>query len=205
MNSQKTVLAPGEVAKMLMVSPAAVRQWASKGDLISVSTPGGHRRFMRHEIERFAREKNLTIQLPDDDTLRILMVDDDKQVVAYLSRFFERLNAGVTTRGAHNGYSAGRLIQVFQPHVVLLDLMMPGLNGFDVCAQIKNDAATKAIRVIAMTGFYDDKNVERALKAGAECCIAKPFDQDQLLTLLGLDGVHTIAPRSEVAPVYRSD
>ena len=160
---------------------------------------------MRHDVERFAREYDLTIQLPDDDTLRILMVDDDKQVVAYLSRFFESLNAGVTTMEAHDGYSAGRLIQVFQPHVVLLDLMMPGLNGFDVCAQIKNDAPTKAIRVIAMTGFYDDKNVARALQAGAECCIAKPFDQDQLLSLLGLDGVRTISPHAEAAPVYRSD
>ena len=203
-NSQKLYLAPGEVAEMLMVSPATVRLWASKGDLESVSTPGGHRRFMRHEIERFAREKDLTIQLPDDDTLRILIVDDDTQIVAYLSRFFEGLDVNVAAKGAHDGYTAGRLIQVFQPHVVLLDLMMPGLNGFDVCAQIKNDATSKAIRVIAMTGFYDRRNVERALEAGAERCIAKPFDQDQLLTLLGLSGVRTIAPDSEAGPVYRS-
>ncbi len=160
---------------------------------------------MRHEIERFAREKDLTLQLPDDDTLRILIVDDDTQIVTYLSRFFEGLDTNVTTRGAHDGYTAGRLVQVFQPHVVLLDLMMPGLNGFDVCAQIKNDAASKAIRVIAMTGFYDDKNVERALHAGAECCIAKPFDQDQLLMLLGLSGVRTMAPNAEAALVYPRD
>ena len=158
---------------------------------------------MRHEIERFAREKDLTLQLPDDDTLRILIVDDDTQVVVYLTRFFESLDSDITT--AHDGYAAGRLVQIFRPHVVLLDLMMPGLNGFVVCAQIKNDAASKATRVIAMTGFYDEMNVERALQAGAECCIAKPFDQDQLLTLLGLNGVRTMAPNAEAAPVYPSD
>ena len=201
----KTYLAPGEVAEMLMVTPATVRLWASKGDLNSVSTPGGHRRFMRHEIDRFAREKDLTIQLPDDDSLRILIVDDDTQVAAYLSRFFDNLDTNVTTVEAHDGYAAGRLVQVFQPHIVLLDLMMPGLNGFDVCIQIKNDAASKATRVIAMTGFYDDKNVERALKAGAECCIEKPFDQDKLLTILGLDEVRTIASTSESDSVYRSE
>ncbi|MDH3692856.1 MAG: response regulator [Gammaproteobacteria bacterium] len=184
--SQKTYFAPGEVAEMLMVSPASVRNWASKGALKSVSTPGGHRRFMRHEIERFAREKDLTIQPLDDDTLRILIVDDNTQVTEYLSLLFSRLDANVTTMKAHDGFTAGRLVQVFEPHVVLLDLMMPGLDGFNVCAQIKSDAASKATRVIAMTSFYDDVNVARALSAGAECCIEKPFDTDDLLILLGL-------------------
>ncbi len=204
-NSQKTYLAPGEVAKMLMVSPATVRHWASKGDLRSVSTPGGHRRFMRHEIERFAREKDLTIQLPEDDSIRILIVDDDTQVATYLSQFFNRLDANLITMVAYDGYTAGRLIQVFRPHVVLLDLMMPGLDGFDVCAQIKKDAASKATRVIAMTGFHDDENVERALQAGAECCIEKPFDQNQLLTLLQLNETSAMASRSEAERVYRSE
>ncbi len=83
---------------------------------------------MRHEIERFAREKNLTIQLPRDDTLRILIVDDDTQVVAYLSRFLRSLDTAVTTMEAHDGYAVGKLVKVFRPHVLLLDLMMPGLN-----------------------------------------------------------------------------
>ena len=191
---QKTYLAPGEVADMLMVSPATVRHWASKGQLNSVSTPGGHRRFLRHEIERFAREKDLTILLPDDDTLRILIVDDDTQVAAYLSRWLSSLDDAVTTMEAHDGYAAGRLVQVFQPHIVLLDLMMPGLNGFDVCEQIKNDAASRATRVIAMTGFYDDKNVRRALEAGAECCVEKPFNREKLLTILGLHEAHSATP-----------
>ena len=191
---QKAYLAPGEVAEMLMVSPATVRLWASKGEIKSVSTPGGHRRFMRHEIERFARDRNLTMQLPDDSTLRILIVDDDKQVARYLVRFFDRLDAGVATMVAHDGFTAGRLVQVFRPHVVLLDLMMPGINGFEVCAQIKNDSAFKATRVIAMTGFYEVENVKRALDAGAECCLAKPFDEHELLDKIGLLSAPTVAP-----------
>ena len=186
-SSQKTYLSPGEVAKILMVSPATVRHWASKGDLNSVTTPGGHRRFMRHEIVRFARINGLTMQLPNDDKLRILIVDDDVQLAAYLSRLLNGKNANVTTMEAHDGYAAGRLVQVLRPHIILLDLMMPGLNGFDVCEQIKDDVALKAIRVIAMTGFYDNENIARALRAGAECCIEKPIDQDKLLKLLGID------------------
>ncbi len=171
---------------MLMVSPASVRLWASKGDLKSITTPGGHRRFMRHDIERFARERDLTIQPLDDDSLRILIVDDNVQVTEYLSRYLNRAHPNIKTRKAHDGFTAGRLVQAFEPHVVLLDLMMPGMDGFNVCTQIKSDPKSKATRIIAMTSFYDDANVKRALSAGAECCVEKPFDKDRLLTLLGL-------------------
>lgn len=184
--SRKPYLSPGDVAAMLMVSPASVRLWASKGALKSVTTPGGHRRFMPDEIERFAREKNLTIQPLDDDTLRVLIVDDDPQVTDYLSRYLSRVDANVKTMKAHDGFAAGTLVQVFEPHVVLLDLMMPGLDGFDVCTKIKGDPKTRAIRIIAMTSFHDDGNVKRALRAGAECCVEKPFDTKSLLALLGL-------------------
>ena len=151
-----------------------------------MSTPGGHRRFLLHDIERFVRDNDLTTQIRRDETMRILIVDDDAPVAAYLSQLFNRIDAPIENRIAHDGFSAGKLVHSFQPHVVLLDLMMPELNGFDVCRQIKQDATTRATRVIAMTGFYNEENVHRALDAGAECCIGKPFDQRKLLNLLGL-------------------
>lgn len=171
---------------MLMVSPATIRLWASKGDLSAVSTPGGHRRFLFQDVERFARDKNIAIQIPGNEILRILIVDDDEHVANYLSRLLGRAESRTECMIANNGFSAGRLVQSFRPHVVLLDLMMPELNGFDVCRQIKQDAATKATRVIAMTGFYNDENVTRALEAGAESCLQKPFDRDKLFDLLNL-------------------
>lgn len=185
---QKSYLAPSDVAQILMVSPATIRHWASKGDLAAVATPGGHRRFLLHDIEQFARDKELSMQIPNDNTLRILIVDDDTHVAEYLSRLLDRVNAKTEKRVAHDGFNAGKLVHTFQPHIVLLDLMMPELNGFDVCRQIKQDTSTRATRVIAMTGFYNEENVTRALDAGAECCIEKPFDYDKLLRLLGLSG-----------------
>lgn len=183
---QKSYLAPREVAEMLMVSPATVRNWATNGDLPSISTPGGHRRFMRHELERFARDNNLAINLPGDDSIRLLIVDDDIPVATYLSRFFDQLDVPVKTMAAHDGYTAGRLVHVFQPHIVLLDLMMPGLDGFEVCRKIKSDPTTKVTRVLTMTGYYDESNVTRAIEAGAEHCLAKPIKEGELITLLGL-------------------
>jgi excisionase family DNA binding protein len=193
---QKAYLAPGEVADILMVSPATIRNWASKGELPSVSTPGGHRRFMRYEIEKFARDNDLAIQLPAG-SMRVLIVDDDRHVSLFLSRFFAHVDPTMTTRIANDGFTAGRIVQEYQPHVVLLDLMMPGLNGFDVCAQIASDPSLKTTRVIAMTGFFDEINVQKALEAGAEICISKPFDEEQLLSLLGLSMTRNVSQRNE--------
>jgi CheY-like chemotaxis protein len=69
---------------------------------------------------------------------------------------------------------------------MLLDLMMPGMDGFEVCSRLKADNATKNIRVVAMTGYPSDENVNRILAAGAECCLAKPLDREKLLAVLGL-------------------
>jgi len=74
----------------------------------------------------------------------------------------------------------------FSPDVVLLDLMMPGMDGFQVCERLKKDSATKNIRVIAMTGYPSAMNTEKILAAGAEICLPKPVDRAQLLELLGV-------------------
>ena len=190
MHQEKGYYAPSQVAEMLMVSPVTVRLWASKGHLQSVQTPGGHRRFLRHELERFARERNLTLQIPASDALRILIVDDNQQVTRYLERLLATQDS-IDSMSANDGFSAGRLVQVFQPQVVLLDLMMPGLDGFQVCRQIKADPVYRSVRIIAMTGFCTADNVHKALSAGAECCIAKPIDEHELFRHLGLAQLQT--------------
>ncbi|MCK5092197.1 MAG: response regulator, partial [Gammaproteobacteria bacterium] len=76
------------------------------------------------------------------------------------------------------------------PNIVLLDLMMPGLDGFEVCRQLKDNPATSAIRVIAMTGYRTEENVKRIIEAGAEECLVKPIEQDSLLELIGINQVN---------------
>ncbi len=172
----KPYLTPTEVASMLMVSPITVRQWAAKGLLKAELTFGGHRRFMRHEIERFAREHGLTLQRDaDDDRLRLLIVDDDPQFVRLVTALLSD-RADLTLVTAVVGFDAGAKVQQFNPDVMLIDLMMPGLDGFEVCRRLKADPQTRGIRVIAMTGYASPENAARALDVGAEHCLAKPFD-----------------------------
>ena len=180
----KKYLTPNEVAELLMVSPVTVRQWAQKGQLKAETTPGGHRRFLIHEIERFAREHDLALQRPDDNRFQILIVDDDKQLTRYLSEFFSDYR-NVVIEIAHNGFEAGQKVQRFKPDLMLLDLMMPGISGIEVCRELKSDPATKAIRVVAMTGHYSQENVNAILSAGAEACLKKPLDINELRELIG--------------------
>ena len=182
----KTYLTPNQVAEMLRVSPATVRQWAEKGELAALMTPGGHRRFRPEDVDAFARKRGLTLNFEDSDALRLLIVDDDEQITNYLSDFFQSISAPTATDIANDGFSAGLKVRKFRPQVILLDLKMSGLDGFQVCRLLKADPATRPIKVIVMTGYLTPENKEDAMLAGAEACIAKPIDVKELLEVLGL-------------------
>ncbi len=185
---QKRYLGPAEVAELFMVSPATVRLWASKGELRAAATPGGHRRFLRQDVERFARERNLRLKHRDTGAARVLIVDDNEALTRYLRRQLLAVAPETEIVCVGDGYSAGRQVEIFKPDVVLLDLMMPGLDGIDVCRQIKADPSHAATRVVAMTGYPTPENRESVISAGAEACLAKPLDIDELLAYLNLQG-----------------
>ncbi|MEQ8233503.1 MAG: response regulator [Gammaproteobacteria bacterium] len=184
MKKHKTYLAPNEVAELLMVSPVTVRQWAAKGLLPAHTTAGGHRRFLREEVERFARERGMSSALAArGEGYRILVVDDDALFLGYLGELLSG-EPDFIVETSHDGFDAGLKIPQFLPHLVLLDLMMNGLDGFAVCERIKSEPRTKHIRVVAMTGVPTPQSRARILAAGAEVCLAKPIDTDALIAVI---------------------
>lgn len=183
-------LTTAQVAKLLMVSPASVRLWISKGWINAQVTPGGHRRILRRDVERFARERGLVLA-DDAEALRILIVDDDEQFAGYLAEVLGKLGDSVEVMVAHSGFEAGYQAREFEPSVILLDLMMPTVDGFEVCRLLKEDDRTRNIRVIAMTGFHSEENERRILELGASHCLAKPFEVEELLEVLGLSSEPT--------------
>jgi excisionase family DNA binding protein len=180
----KPYLTPNEVAQWMMVSPITVRGWAQKGLLQAEVTPGGHRRFRREEVERFARQWN---PAGNKGPLRILIVDDDRAVVGFLKELLQGGGHPVEVDTAYDGFDAGHKVHAFMPDIVLLDLMMPGIKGTEVCRQIKQMPGHAEVRVIAMTGHLSPENEAELLAAGAECCFAKPIDTARLLKQIGLE------------------
>lgn len=184
--SKKSYLTPNQVAELLMVSPTAIRLWADKGELNALTTPGGHRRFLPSEVDLFAKKKGLTLNHGEPEHSRILIVDDDEQLARYLIALLNGLEGEFIVDTASDGFEAGLKILEFRPQIILLDLMMPHVNGVQVCTRLKEDPVTQSIRVIAMTGFASPENIEAIISAGAEICLAKPIDENLLLAQLGV-------------------
>ncbi|MFI3198011.1 MAG: response regulator [Methylococcaceae bacterium] len=185
-SKKKSFLTPNEVAELMMVAPVTVRSWAQKGLLAAKVTPGGHRRFLKSEVERFMRDSGF---VPGEDEIkpsapRVLIVDDDPVMTTYLQGIIEDFDTSFVTEIALTGFEAGTKIHTFLPDVVLLDLMLPDIDGFKICSLIKNEAATRHIRVIAISGNTSTQNVSRILEAGAENCLAKPFDPENIVKIL---------------------
>lgn len=183
MNPPKEYMTPTEVGRMLKVSPVTVRYWASSGLLDAVTTPGGHRRFMRDEVIRFAKERGVDMGDLSFDSLRILIVDDDPQVTEVLKELLTT-HTSCVVETANDGFEAGRLVPIFHPNLVLLDVMMPGLNGAEVCRRLKRDPLYRHIRIVAMTGYSTEDVCEAMVKAGAETCLSKPLNRKRLLSMV---------------------
>jgi excisionase family DNA binding protein len=174
------ILTPNQAAEMLMVSPATVRLWAAKGHLKALTTPGGHRRFRMTDIKKFAQLQEITLNYEDDNIISILIVDDDTPFSGYLAQLLPNYDSRIKVEVANDGFEAGKLVHIFRPDMILMDLMMPTMDGFETCKNLKEDAETEHIRIIGMTGFGSKENVSRILSLGAETCLTKPINEDEL-------------------------
>lgn len=193
---KKLYLSPGQTAKILGVTPATLRGWTNRGRLRAETTEGGHRRYPVNDVLRLAKRNGVELRLPEDLSLRVLVVDDDEQFSQFITEVLEDMSEVSAVSVAHSGYVAGNMIPRFKPDVVLLDLKMPGLDGFEVCRLIKEDLETRFIRVIAMSGYCNEDNRQRIVQAGAETCLAKPFSVQLLQQALGM-GMEADAPYQE--------
>ena len=113
----------------------------------------------------------------------ILLVDDEPSIRETVSFILEMEGYRVVT--AENGDEALEQIRRLQPPIVLLDAMMPRRDGFDVCRTVKSDPKLSAIKIVMLTALGQKTDQERAMAAGADFYMTKPFDEEDLLALLG--------------------
>ncbi len=182
----KDYLKPKEVAGLLRVEPGTIRLWTQDGRLRATTTAGGHRRFSYHDVERFAREHAIELPTRSGDALRVLVVDDDKRVARMVRSMLIGEDPELQVEIAHDGFAAGQAVEKFQPHIIILDLIMPGVDGYQLCKTLKDDPATVGIRIIAITGDPDPKAARKIVRLGAEICLAKPLKKQLLLEAVGL-------------------
>lgn len=120
---------------------------------------------------------------PADDRCRILLVDDNAQNLELLEVYMEAMaEADVVT--ATNGIEAMERIAASPPDLILLDIMMPKMSGFEVCKRVKADPKTRDIIVVMVTALNESGDVERAAECGADDYVAKPIDRKALIDLV---------------------
>jgi two-component system alkaline phosphatase synthesis response regulator PhoP len=114
-------------------------------------------------------------------TPKVLIVDDEAYIRLLISQALEDLeDEGVDLLTAEDGEQALRIIDVEKPDLVFLDLMMPKMNGFDVCHAIKHELGLKNICVVMLTAKGQEFDKQRGLNVGADIYMTKPFDPDEL-------------------------
>jgi CheY-like chemotaxis protein len=118
--------------------------------------------------------------------LSILVVDDDRQLNRFLVELLRSKQEGTLVESAYDGFEAGAKVQAVKRDVVILDLMMPGMDGFQVCQRIKTNIDTMHVRVVAMIGYSTQENERKILDAGADCFLKKPFSNSEVLDACGL-------------------
>jgi excisionase family DNA binding protein len=166
-------LTTGQVARACQVSVVAVKKWIRGGKLRAFRTPGGHFRIAADEFERFRAAHRFPPE--GDEPARILVVDDDPQIVEALLLVLRDLRPSPKLEAASSGYEGLLKVGTFRPHVLVLDLRMPGLDGFEVCRRIKHDPVTRPTRVLAITAYPEESTKEDVLRCGADAFLAKPF------------------------------
>lgn len=171
-------LSTTKVARFCHVSHAAVCNWVKAGKLKAYRTPGGQYRIEPHVVLDFMMHHGMPIpeELNARSAKRIVVVDDEREILDLVKRGLGKTGAGYEVEVAADGYTAGRLVHSLSPDLVLLDIRMPGIDGISVCRNIKGDPATAKTRILIVSAYATDENVNKLRELGAEDFLEKPFD-----------------------------
>ena len=169
-----------EAAQRCGVNFRTVIRWAERGELQAYRLPGrGDYRVPVEELRRFMREHGI----PESDEMpgrpkRVLVVDDEPALARTIKRVFAR--AGFETAIANDGFLAGSLLHTFKPHLMTLDLRMPGIDGLGVLRFLRETNLPTPLKVLVVSGDSEE-HLKQALVLGAHGALGKPFDNEELL------------------------
>ncbi|MCA9281924.1 MAG: response regulator [Phycisphaerales bacterium] len=179
---EKKIFTTGEAAEVCKVSQQTIIRCFDSGRLNGFRVPGSRfRRIPREELLRFMRENDIPLDTLEPPTKRVLIVDDDPRVLEVFLEVFGR-DDRFSVRTASTGYEAGVETEAFKPHLIVLDYMLPDINGNVVCQRLRAHDATRETKVLFVSGVVDPKEVEGLKKSGGDDFLKKPFRIDELMS-----------------------
>ena len=179
--STKTVFTTGEAAKICKVSQQTIIRCFDNGSLKGFRVPGSRfRRIPRDQLFAFMKDNGIPTDALESGKRKILVVDDDEELVELLVDVFER-DGRFETRNANNGFGAGMLVKEFRPDLVVLDVMLPDINGKEVCQRVRSDSSLESVKIICISGMVEQDKIADLRAVGADDFMHKPFTVDKLL------------------------
>ncbi|RMH12656.1 MAG: response regulator [Planctomycetota bacterium] len=179
--ADKKVFTTGEAAQICKVSQQTIIRCFDSGRLTGFRVPGSKfRRIPRDELIRFMKANGIPLDPLEGGKKRILIVDDDPEVNELFVDVLSR-DGRFDVETAMTGYEAGLLTESFRPHLIILDYMLPDINGNVVCERVKGRESTRDTRIIFISGVVDQSEVQELLDSGADDFIKKPFDVNKLV------------------------
>lgn len=171
-----------EVANICGVVNQTAINWIRNGHLKAFSTPGGQYRVYRDDLVLFMKNRGMRIplELSSNDAVEksndsILIVDDDQGLNAVLKKYLEKVFPDLVIHQAFDGFEAGAKMVEKHPFCVLLDLDLPGVNGFDLCAKLKQAEEFNKPYVIIITALEEPDLEKKVKDLGADLFFQKPL------------------------------
>jgi excisionase family DNA binding protein len=179
--ADKRIFTTGEAAEVCKVSQQTIIRCFDSGRLGGFRVPGSKfRRIPRAELIKFMQNNEIPTEILEGPGKRVLVVDDDPAILELFTDLLSR-DPRWDIKTACTGYDAGLLTESFRPHVVILDYMLPDINGNIVCQRLRANPEMKHTKVIIVSGVVNQAEIDQLLRSGADDFVKKPFNVQQIV------------------------
>lgn len=181
MRTTKTVFTTGEAARICKVSQQTIIRCFDSGQLKGFRVPGSRfRRIPRETLHKFMKENGIPTDALEGGKREILLVDDDKDLIEVLSNAL-KADGRFEVRIANNGFDAGMMVKEFRPDLIVLDVMLPDINGREVCQRVRSDNQLEDVKIVCISGMVEPDKIDELKESGADDFLQKPFETDELI------------------------
>ena len=177
----KTVFRTGEAAKICKVSQQTIIRCFDNGQLKGFRVPGSRfRRIPREMLFKFMKDNGIPTDALESGRRKVLLVDDDTELVEVMTKFLEE-DGRFEVKIATTGFDAGMLVKEYRPEMIVLDVMLPDINGKEVCQRVRADSTMEDVHILCISGMIEEDKIQDLRLAGADDFMHKPFDAEMLI------------------------
>jgi excisionase family DNA binding protein len=177
----KTVFTTGEAAKICKVSQQTIIRCFDNGQLKGFRVPGSRfRRIPREMLYKFMKDNGIPTDALESGRRKVLLVDDDTELVEIMTKFLDE-DGRFEVKIATTGFDAGMLVKEYRPDIIVLDVMLPDINGKEVCQRVRADNTMEDVRILCISGMIEEDKIQDLRLSGADEFMHKPFDAEMLI------------------------